>query len=1389
MKFSNLYKKALASLMITSMLVTFVPQRAEAQFLSLDMSNLAANLPQLIKEFALDTASYAASRIISAQLINRITNFINQGFESGNSFYVENQNRFMDSVQNIPLVQMTAELENWESSMSDLGLSDGYMANMRASIERNAQVIGAKRTPTTLTEKLQPDYNVENFEEDITNGGWDAWTSYIENNNNPLGRQQIVIRDYAAKASNHVKNTEKELAESGGYLADKNCDGVDEIAKLGSSAGSKLEKTFEKKNNDPLGNTSVETLQQQIDQLQQSQDNLDESDPMYSSNEDQLQQLQQQLNQAQNKEDRRTRGQDVVVGAVEDSGKLAASIGASLFGMSDCPGMENVQTPGAIIGQQIENAITSPLRQQEDVSEISQIVGGAIASYGNNLIDKGLASLRSSESGGAPGIAPLPSVPDEDSGGDVDWLSAPYLAVDIEKELPEALAKVGTMTAYLEKTLEIYEDFPLYLYTLDQCVPGPQFNWQNRMRTIFDWLIDAEEERIRQWDDAPKDWSNAFKQKAQQMEGYLEGAIRTTKDRMNNPEFQILGAKATRDAQTLLNRTMVYGKRNSDKQDERLEMTDLYSRLHNVKIGLTGDNGEGEWKWNTALEESSNELVGEWIPATDWPTKEQWADIFTDGIDPTTGLLIHTKHFPNVANHPSEGDWVDPRQTPTIANCCGKNSNPDALVPDDPGYYLTETDDNWYEPIRLGQPDSNGIIHDIYQNPDGTRDPDKGKANRLSSEQVVEDVAKKQRLIEQFASYSQEIPVVNVIATARTEARDALNSLDEIALATNECANFRVLAGWPDQRPEIMKRGIQFPSPVASGGTWTSRAGTDVLEKIYAGDKNISIGYFSFELEGVSGASKNLDIIFEPHNNSTPPEDVFEYVGVAYEGNIVGGKEMGIDGSFIDKFPPNERELARLIDRWYHGESISDLKDLNNSNLPNPPALHQMLLWMQSLMNNITYDNTDLYYTTNKSEITAMRGLSQTFSLMSNEKDEMNRILISLFVLELYDEYKSTATSSYKTMSNSKVPAALEATAQDIFDDWVNGTPLTSNRRIQLQRSTHSTIYNYLTDLEQAIDNAKPEWIAGDRNRNNITDYRISLTKDDHVLVYPKNSVHTIDIIVSLRDGIPQIGANSPEDWSIWPSRLVIANADDANADDRAIVTNTNTGKSYEIAHRSQGSNNHSGWINNAALHPWPKLEWGGSDNFVSSSISNFQDLNSIAKASFNPFKPFASAKEARDRASKALPSITGIRAFINAIQDRRLPWANDVESILARDAYNVLFCGYMDNPAWELSWYKIYTLPNGEVYTTTEKKERKQSETDTFVWGGLPPCLLDGTFAYGQNNYTDTVGISSWYDGHPGALWHKTITNSFGNNQWYNASLGDYERAFNQLNPANQIR
>lgn len=175
-------------------------------------------------------------------------NWITTGF-SGDPMYVRNANEFMGSITE-GVIKKELELTN-----SDNVIDYPYSMDFSRSYIRTYKNTGKLFTETmksSLLNYLSDGKEIEDFANDFSVGGWDAWLALTQNEqNNPLGYTMTMSQNITDKRSQNIDDVIRELGQNGGFLSQKECVETDEEAKSLQYAMDLLKLPEEERKNQP----------------------------------------------------------------------------------------------------------------------------------------------------------------------------------------------------------------------------------------------------------------------------------------------------------------------------------------------------------------------------------------------------------------------------------------------------------------------------------------------------------------------------------------------------------------------------------------------------------------------------------------------------------------------------------------------------------------------------------------------------------------------------------------------------------------------------------------------------------------------------------------------------------------------------------------------------------------------------------------------------------------------------------------------------------------------------------------------------------------------------------------------------------------------------------
>ncbi|QQR76976.1 hypothetical protein IPJ63_01810 [Candidatus Nomurabacteria bacterium] len=440
---SSKYKflKPIAKVSFAFVLIfTLTTSQASATGLpTVDLANLPVNIGSAItssqtavttiKEFSEGMLAKMLKKIGSQVALNMTQQVINWGSTGfkGNPFFVRDQQSFYKSIADEQVEAFVNEISADETAFP-------YSRNISMNLITD-QVLGnsgdfKSKLNFSLDETIGP--NWEDFtEDDFSVGGWDGWMAYTQNDaNNPVGAYLRSAEELENRVDAVKNTTQTELAQSGGFLSMKKCvqykDGVD---------ASGL---------DPLGEDMEEYLS-----------------------------------------------------------SLSLSLGSDIeFNASDdCARYETV-TPGKLIAAQLQQSVEAPLTKAMNDSATGNTILDSVSNLAAGLITQGITQLignidttdpEDPTAGGPGNNSEFQSSGDVfvwNTGDTVDLEATPIYVGGVLTGVPSELLQTSIDDTQAELDLlmsskNLIRDFPKKTMELDQCLPGPDYKFANRMREQY----------------------------------------------------------------------------------------------------------------------------------------------------------------------------------------------------------------------------------------------------------------------------------------------------------------------------------------------------------------------------------------------------------------------------------------------------------------------------------------------------------------------------------------------------------------------------------------------------------------------------------------------------------------------------------------------------------------------------------------------------------------------------------------------------------------------------------------------------------------------------------------------------------------------------------------
>ncbi len=241
MKFSFFLKKTLSSILIVIILLTnifavFTPKKAEAAWPTWNFANVvqstisaatnsvtagatsisaATSISGFMKTYILDTVATAFARAMLRKITAQTVNWINTGFKGNPAFVTDPGQFFLD------VGDQTASkfFLNDKSPLNQL-CSD-FRPQVRLALVKSYLQEDVNQSRCTFS-KIGTNFN--NFTRDFNQGGWNAWfTMTQQNQNNPYGAYLDASKQLSARIGTQNQKYDKQLLQGKGFLSFEVC--------------------------------------------------------------------------------------------------------------------------------------------------------------------------------------------------------------------------------------------------------------------------------------------------------------------------------------------------------------------------------------------------------------------------------------------------------------------------------------------------------------------------------------------------------------------------------------------------------------------------------------------------------------------------------------------------------------------------------------------------------------------------------------------------------------------------------------------------------------------------------------------------------------------------------------------------------------------------------------------------------------------------------------------------------------------------------------------------------------------------------------------------------------------------------------------------------------
>lgn len=184
-----------------------------------NVTTATMSILEKVKHYALDPLAWYASKKIVQNVTAQTVNWINSGFE-GNPGYVRDPGGFFLGVAD--------DVSGKFFSDTGLGvLCSPFKAQVRLALVKN--YLQENRDNYSCTLSILKD-NFENFTEDFTQGGWEAWFELTQSSqNNPIGSYIAAQNELSQQVGYQQDKYQTQLNQGRGLLSWEACDEADKV--------------------------------------------------------------------------------------------------------------------------------------------------------------------------------------------------------------------------------------------------------------------------------------------------------------------------------------------------------------------------------------------------------------------------------------------------------------------------------------------------------------------------------------------------------------------------------------------------------------------------------------------------------------------------------------------------------------------------------------------------------------------------------------------------------------------------------------------------------------------------------------------------------------------------------------------------------------------------------------------------------------------------------------------------------------------------------------------------------------------------------------------------------------------------------------------------------
>ena len=462
-------KKIIAIIIITSI---FTPQISLAQGLPvMDAQNTILNYMDTIKEYGLDSVAYMLTDLISAKISNAILNKANGGAsgDSSNQSFIEN---FSDWFAN----KNDAQIQKF---VEDIGASKNpYASQVAMNIITKAQS-NTRRTGTIGSSKLDAfnldsvigANNVERFSSDASAGGWDGMLALLNPVNSSLGSVLIAQQELDERILQDAE-TERLRLMSAGTTPQGTCN-MDFAKYKKDIQGLKNDRKDIKTSRD-----GITFVREQLSELEMTDEHVNEL-------------LEYNPNLNLNNLEKTTEDYIGITDLVDKNKALGTNMASTSINLAEDFGTclsEMINNPAAFVTEGITEAVTFGMGKAAEGDELMEMLSTIFTKLINTFVTSGISALKTTFQKNRASIGGPEQLVGA-NGQSISWTDVPNTIVNLAEEFQPTLedteAEVEDIRSFIEQVAssteqESKDSLTNIITELDQCIPGPDYGYEER---------------------------------------------------------------------------------------------------------------------------------------------------------------------------------------------------------------------------------------------------------------------------------------------------------------------------------------------------------------------------------------------------------------------------------------------------------------------------------------------------------------------------------------------------------------------------------------------------------------------------------------------------------------------------------------------------------------------------------------------------------------------------------------------------------------------------------------------------------------------------------------------------------------------------------------------